>query len=359
MIAPVEIPLPHVLDLEYVICDSCGHGYQNEFDRGILENIYKQHYYTPSPDNVGVVFRNEFIDFFKENIKVSPSASIFEVGCSSGDVLAALQKEYPQYLLKAIEPNIETALVAKNKGFDVQHEFFTQAYTNTLNTSVDIIYSRHVIEHIFDFADFFSAADNISHHNSQLILETPSLDWSAEHGSVMPFHVEHVHVFSERSLVSLAGRYGWYKNKSIVTSSGNLIVIFIRQENHFVLPPAPENFIRIQNRHTELISEAQQFCQDKNVVFWGAGSGAITLLALSQVTPEYIVDGNPNKTGKFFCGLDKSIGYAPNIISELVRQGKDIEMMMVISSSFFIEITQELMKLGWRGDIYSPYQNKT
>jgi hypothetical protein len=359
MVDSLSIPLPHTVDLDYVICNNCGHGHQKNFDRKILESIYKNHYYTPSPDNVGAVFRSEFIEFFSANIDPRKNYSLFEIGCSSGDVLAALKTKYPLYKFKAVEPNIETANVAKEKGFDVYNEFFSLDFTKTLVTPVDIIYSRHVIEHIFNFNEFFSSSTSISHQESLLILETPSLDWSAQYGSVMPFHVEHIHVFSERSLITLANIYGWYKNRSTVTPSGNLIISFTRQESHDDLPIVPQNISRIQKGNTKLKINTQDICKNKKVIFWGAGSGAITLLSLlklSQVKQLDIVDGNPNKSGKSFCGQNQVIRYAPDVISELIKADEDKDMLMVISSSFHKEIHEELNKLGWRGEVYAPYQ---
>lgn len=351
------IPLPHNIDLAFVICDNCGHGYQNQFDRNILENIYEQYYYTPAPHSIGTALRNEFIDFFDLCIEVGINKSILEIGCSSGDVLLTLRERLPLCRFKAVEPNKETADVARMNFFDVTSHFFTQTYAKSLNYKIDIIYSRHVIEHIFDFNDFFSAITSISHENTRLVLETPSLDWSTEHGSVMPFHVEHVHIFSKRSLILLAQQFGWYENISTVTLSGNLIINFIRKNNNLVLPSAPQNLSRIKIKNIELMNDIQNICKNKKVIFWGAGGGAITLLSLSKIIPTYIVDGNVNKTGKVFCGQDTPIGYAPIVIKELIQKDEDKKMVMIISSSFFTEITKELATLGWRGTVYVPYQN--
>ena len=354
-----KIPLPHAITLTYLICTKCSHAFQDNYDREILENIYAHHYYTPSPDSVAVTFRNDFIDFItQQHLAEINNAKVLEIGCSSGDVLSELKASYPQFSYQGVEPNEETAIAARTRGFDVSGEFFTEALAKTFNDDIDLIYSRHVIEHIFNFEDFFNAINVISHQESRLILETPSLDWATEQVATVAFHVEHIHVFSERSLVTLANQFGWFKDQSMVTTAGNLILSFTRIDNSQQLPEHPQNKSGLKNKSQALFNEMQDACYNKKVILWGAGSGALTLLALSKITPWKIIDGNPNKEGKFFCGIKQPICYAPNVVKELIANGDDHNILMIVSSSFYLEIEQELAQLGWRGEIYSPYKHK-
>jgi len=359
MVDNSKIPLPHTITLKYLICAQCAHAFQSNYDRDILEKIYSYHYYTPSPDSVGATFRNEFIDFIKQQSAITKhNANILEIGCSSGDVLSALKSLHPQFNYRGIEPNEETAKVARKRGFDISSEFFTQKFVQTFNNKVDLIYSRHVIEHIFDFDDFFNAATQISNNDTLLILETPSLDWATQQTSTAAFHVEHIHVFSERSLVILANRFGWFKDNSTVTTSGNLIVSFSRIDNIQQLPITPKKQKLLQTRNDELVNKMQTICKNKRTIFWGAGSAAIKLMLLSKLTPSYIIDGNPNKKGKFFCGMNLPISYAPDVIKRIIAANEDKDIVMIISSSYYREIEKQLKQLGWKGIIYAPYRNE-
>lgn len=352
-----NIPLPHAINLEYLICSKCAHAFQPNYDRAILEQIYTNHYYTPSPENIGDSFRHDFTDFIKNNNIINKSIlNIFEIGCSSGEVLCKLRSLHEKCNFLAIEPNEETASTAEKKGLVVKKYFFTEKTANNLNFQADIIYSRHVIEHVFDFDDFFKAIEKVSNANSTLILETPSLDWSIEKTSVIPYHVEHVHVFSQRSLICLANKFGWFKAEATVTSSGNLIISFTKKDQKHTLPIGPTHKETLQQQTNRDIQTLQNICKDKAFIFWGAGTGAVTLLALTRLQPLYIIDGNPNKAGKSFCGLDYTIGYALDVTKDLINDNLDIDLIMVISSSFHHEIKLELTKLGWRGDIYAPYE---
>ncbi len=101
-------------------------------------------------------------------------------------------------------------MLGKARGLDVREEFFTREAAAAADIEpVDLIYARHVIEHIFDFEDFFVGVNAVTRPGADLVLETPSLDFHAAEGSLAPFHVEHIHVFALRSLARLAARHGW------------------------------------------------------------------------------------------------------------------------------------------------------
>lgn len=354
-----NIPLPHVIDIEYSICRQCAHAFQLNYNKDILEAIYKHHYYTPSPENIGASFRYDFIKFISENnIIDKKTLNVLEIGCSSGEVLAELKTIYSNVDYHGIEPNEETAIAAEKKELIVEKAFFTEKIASSLCFKSDLIYSRHVIEHIFDFKNFFKAISKVSHSTSTLILETPSLDWSITQPSTQAFHVEHIHVFSERSLVTLANQFGWFKDKSIVTASGNLIISFTNKEKKSLLPLAPSDNGKLKQKIDKDIQALQSYCKDEEFIFWGAGSGAVTLLALTGLKPLYIIDGNPNKTGKRFCGLNYTIKYSIDTINALINKDLDKKLTVIISSSFHDEIKHELTSLGWRGNIYAPYALK-
>lgn len=355
-----NIPLPHVIDIEYSICRQCAHAFQLNYNKDILEAIYKHHYYTPSPENIGASFRYDFIKFISENnIIDKKTLNVLEIGCSSGEVLAELKTIYSNVDYHGIEPNEETAIAAEKKELIVEKAFFTEKIASSLCFKSDLIYSRHVIEHIFDFKDFFKAISKVSHSTSTLILETPSLDWSITQPSTQAFHVEHIHVFSERSLVTLANQFGWFKDKSIITSSGNLIISFTKKNIKRPLSVAPLNTEALQKYNNKIINNLQKVCKSGKFIFWGAGSSVMTLIALTKLRPEYIIDGNPNKVGKRFCGLNYNIHCALELTRELISMHRDTDYTMIISSSFYIEIEKELKRLGWRGIIYSPYACKS
>lgn len=352
---PTVIPPPYSVNLHYLRCIDCSHVYQQENYQYILENIYSHHYYTPPPSNLGTTLRDDFLLFLQTlHLDKESISSILEIGSSSGEMLTTLKTEFSAKYADGFEPNIESAEAAKEKGLRVFTHFFTNDSVKVLNKSYDLVYSRHVIEHIFDFEDFFKAKNMVSHANTRLLIETPSLDWAIHNSSTIAFHIEHIHVFSEYSLVELANKFGWHKESSTITDAGNLITSFTKYNGVAKPPIFPIHIENMQKRNKAVSVHINKITRNKKTILWGAGTCGISLISRANVNPAYLIDGNPDKAGKYFCGFDKAVLFAPTVIKKLIEKGEDINMLIIISSSFYFEINEILQTLGWRGDVYIP-----
>ena len=352
---PAIIPAPYSVNLYYRTCIECSHVFQQGNHQDILEKIYSHHYYTPPPSNIGTTFRDDFELFLKQlALSEKSTPSLLEVGASSGEMLATLKKALSTNNADGFEPNIESAEAARAKGLSIYTEFFTSNTVKKLTKSYDLIYSRHVIEHIFDFDDFFKATNLISNDDTRLMIETPSLDWAIKNNSTVAFHIEHIHVFSEYSLVELANQFGWHKELSTITPAGNLITSFKKCKSDIQPPTFPINMEDMQKKNTDVWAHINKRAKDKKTILWGAGSCGISLISSTNVKPAFLVDGNPDKAGKYFCGFEQAVHFAPTVIKDLIEKGDDIDMLVIISSSFYLEIKENLSTLGWKGEVYIP-----
>lgn len=358
--AEIEVPLPHHVDLDYLFCETCGHAFQAEFDGALMDQIYANHYYTPAPDDIGHQFRDEFFSAIRPLItNVSIPNHILEIGSSSGEVLLNFKNQFPNACVQGYEPSQETALSAIGKGIPTKIQFFTPATVADEAHSYDLIVSRHVIEHIENFEAFWSAINQITHPDSLLLLETPSLESAMSRPSLAPFHVEHAHVFSSHSLTALAARYLWYPIFHHTTDSGNMILGFSQQTTRIIYPALPLFTSQLQQVIHQQCTRLEREIGNRKVLLWGAGAGGQTLISRHQLTPEKIIDGNPNKKGKKFCGLPWIIDYAPDVIQELQHENTEANYVIVIGSTFYREIRATLAAANWQGGILSPYEWKS
>jgi hypothetical protein len=353
--ADAVVAKPYEIDLSWSACVNCAHAWQPDFDESVLREIYRSHYYTPAPDGIGVQFRNDFISAVDSfHLPKSPHA-LLEIGASDGDVLAELKMRSNATLAYAFEPNTENAAVARSRGIDVKERFFGSDAAAEGLEPVDFIYARHVIEHVFDFESFFSGLISVAARETSLILETPSLDFHAAHGTIDPFHVEHVHVFALRSLTRLAARHGWRYLESVVTASGNLIAAFVRGESSARIPaPTLTGLQAALIRRTEHMRE---LLRGRRVVFWGAGSTGITLAGAIGREPDIWTDGNPNKIGKKFVGSTRLI-VAPESAIAAAGSPEFTDPAFVITSSFQAEILPRVRQLGWKGPVFDSAGNQ-
>jgi hypothetical protein len=348
------------VDLRWDACVRCAHAWQPGYDAALLERIYRSHYYTPAPGGLAVQFRDDFLVAAGDFGLLEPARVLLEIGASDGGLLAALRDRTGAARAYAFEPDQQNAEVARGRGLDVRERFFGAAVAADALEPANLIYARHVIEHVFDFGDFFAGLSVAAGEGAVLVLETPSLDRHVERGTFHPFHVEHVHVFSLRSLETLALAHGWQLSDSRVTADANLIAAFRRGARKAVGTPsvaprpAPDGLQGAYDRHRETL---RQRLGGRRLVFWGAGSAGVVLANLLGSEPEWWTDGNPNKVGKKFVGLERRI-LEPRDALERAMSASGNRPAVVISSSFTREIAPRVRELGWDGELFDVNGNR-
>jgi hypothetical protein len=353
--ADAVVPEPHAIDLNWSACTDCAHAWQPNFDESVLREIYRSHYYTPAPAGVGVQFRNDFLAAL-ESFRLSNAPRVLlEIGASDGDVLAELKKRTNASHTYAFEPNQENASIARQRGIDVREKFFGSNAVDEELEPVDCIYARHVIEHVFDFGEFFRGINAVGSPDADLVLETPSLDFHAAQGSIDPFHVEHVHVFSLRSLARLAAVHGWRHGDSVVTASGNLIASFGKGESSAQI--ANPSLGGLQAKLARRQEAMRRLLAGRRVIFWGAGSAGIVLSNTIGREPDIWTDGNPNKIGKKFVGSTRPI-VSPESAMAAGASPAFEDSILVITSSFQDEILPRVRQLGWSGAVFDAVGNR-
>lgn len=354
-------------DLNYASCTACGHAFIPGYDRELLEDIYRHHYWGADVENIGHSQRDEFARLFSRVRAALPleHAEVLEIGCSSGQMLRELQTRFAQDAYSGFEPNVANTEVCREQGYAVTNSFFGEesaqaCLSRRAGRGFDLIYHRHVIEHIFDFDDFFRGMNVAAAPGARLLIETPSLEANLASQSLNPFCHEHIHVFAAASLATLAARFGWQYQESACTAMDNTIAVFLFAPGE-TGPAAtrPQNLPRPDSAaFARNIGAWQQRLRNatrgQRVMFWGAGSYCTTLLSLCDIAPEKILDGNPNKAGKRMAGSVMLIEHAPQAIQRLLESGEDMAVTMVIASSYHAEIQAELKRLGWRGPVIVP-----
>ncbi len=351
---PSLVPAPYFTHLTFHLCRDCGHAFQPDPDLDVLESIYRDYYYTPRPADIGVGFQDEFIDILDMEFDLLSRARQFlEIGCSGGEMIRKILQLYPGRQVAGFEPNHATAAAAGSSGGTIYPVFFTKKSSRDAGICADMIFHRHVIEHIADFDDFFDAHHDAAHPDTVLVIETPCLDRFARQKSMTPFHVEHLHVFSIHSLNALLMKFKWFLKDYRITKSGSMVGWFTRKPAQINIP-----FIRLPldlsswlEKNKKILSAA---ARGKEIAIWGAGSGGIKIVNYFNLNPSVIVDSNPEKTGRVFAGY----GHLPvqQADSWLVQEiSRSRSWLIVVASSYYDEITTHLKTAGWEGEIVKPY----
>ena len=348
------IPQPYKIDIDFYFCPACGHAYQHNYNTDLLNSIYSNHYYTPAQDGIGRQFRDDFMAFVKTNVpEMDKAQQLLEIGSSSGELLIASREAWPQLNVLGYEPSHNSADLAISKNITTIKDFFSTKTIQSTN-KFDIIFSRHVIEHIDDQHDFWLSINQSAYEHTVLVLETPSLDSVLCKHSLDPFHIEHLHVFSINSLAHVAKSYGWFLRSYTATDSNNLISCFSKDNSTSIQTKAPELNSSLNETLAQIKNKLMHSLQGKQYWLWGAGSYGAKMLSFYELTPEKILDGNSNKAGKVMVGYPWLIEYGADVIRAYPAEMSGQAPTIIIASSFYKEIMAHITSLGWQGEILKP-----
>ena len=122
--------------------------------------------------------------------KVLYANYLFPTSC-----LYELQSALASEVAVGIEPSKDVYTLAKDRGLNVINDFFNLSLADSLCSqygSFDVIYSRHVFEHIEDLASFLEGIKKLCHKQSVVMIEVPNCQNAIESGDISIFWEEHL-----------------------------------------------------------------------------------------------------------------------------------------------------------------------
>lgn len=207
-------PATNSTDERILRCRSCGHRWMwtsEDEQRQIEQAVYTHDYagYRADP-----VFEQAIRSLLDTEIvpRLKPEARMLDVGCGSGDFLAAAKERglWPV----GIDVSEDGAQICRDKGFDaVAGNFLTE----DLGKEFDAVTMWDVIEHLRDPGEFFERTGAILRPGGLFIGKVPAFgDVSVELSKRVPRLAgmllgapDHVQYFSQRSLGALLQRTGF------------------------------------------------------------------------------------------------------------------------------------------------------
>jgi SAM-dependent methyltransferase len=169
-------------------CLSCGLWFLNPRPSvEELETIYPSNYYAfslvESGDDSSHVNAKKISNYFEASrIKklITKCAggvpdSVLDIGCGDGADLDLFRNVFgPKLKTFGIEPAKVAAELARERGHRVETGLFPGEYFD--NENFDIIWSKHVIEHVASPQDFLGRCRELLSENGLIILDTPNTD---------------------------------------------------------------------------------------------------------------------------------------------------------------------------------------
>ncbi len=263
--------------------------------------------------------------------------SILEIGCGKGRFLKLMRDR--GFSITGIDPAYE--------GDDP--DIVKGRFSPSIGMTGEAIILRHVLEHIPDPMSFLASITDANGGKGFIYIEVPCLDWIREHSAWFDLFYEHVNYFRLLDFFRMfnkvidSGRFFGGQYLYIVADLASLNMYPERDVHGFHLPA--DFFDGIDRAVTEIRNQRNR----KNIIWGGASKGvifALQLLRRGKVTPDFAIDINPFKQGKYMPVTGLPVLSPENGISLMDRS----DAIFVMNSIYFDEI------MAMAGDKFRYYK---
>ena len=292
--------------------------YQNE--QG-YSNAFEQHL-----NRVIEIVRRHFI-----------GKSILEIGCGKGRFLKLMRDE--GFSAFGIDPAFE--------GDDPY--VVKEPFSPSLGMSGEAIIIRHVLEHIPDPMHFLASIAEANGGKGLIYIEVPCLDWITDHRAWFDLFYEHVNYFRLSDFFRLFAKIidaGSFFSGQYLYVVADLASLCMTPEGDAYAFRLPDDFLQGIDRAFDAMTKKR----DRKHVIWGGGSKgvifALHLLRRGEVTPDFVIDINPFKQGKYLPVTGLPVLSPENGLLGMARH----DAIFVMNSNYFDEI------VATAGDNFTYYK---
>lgn len=302
------------------VCLDCGHS-----QLGIAidpELLFKNYSYLS-----GVSQQNR--EYFKKFRFRCHGQSILDIGCNDGSLL----EHFEGWVRYGVEPAINLTNMLKEKGICVITEFFP----TPLSEKFDVITALNVFAHNSNPFEFLLGCKECLSDGGKLYIQTSQKDM-LKNGEFDTIYHEHISFFTPNSMFVLCQRAGMIlESIEEVDFQGNSYLFTIRKEVLF--------------EHKSFKSKAEQVKEDllrvikHPLVAYTVPAKGVVLLNYCGITPEYAVEDNTLKQGKFIPGLDCPIH--PSRV--LMDDTRDLTIL-ILAWNMYDEIKKKIQAVRGKRD---------
>lgn len=297
-----------------------------------------------------------------EKLGINKNASILDIGCAKGGLLATL-KLHGYNNLTGLDPSPNCVNQVKAQGLNaIQGGLFEENFLEaSLDRVFDCVIISHVIEHVYDLVTAIKNSLSFVKTDGLLYLEVPDASRYTQY-YVAPYHyfdLEHINHFDEYSLNNLMSRF---KCTHVISDKKDLqhsnavfypAVYSVYQKKGMpndqqdILPnfAVRENIIRYieMSRQADYWPELEKVAKtQEEIVVWGAGAYALRLYKTSVLNKCNIIGFIDNDTKKQGAKFDTKVK---------IHSPKDIlpnfkGSIVVCSAVYNNEIVKEIYEMG-------------
>lgn len=336
----------------YASCPCCGFLFvANPLDSATLQKYYECAL-TLRKDSVDSIELGVFHEqYLFMNLKPrGQSSAVLEIGCDTAQFLdyVAKQGRVETYYLEYSKAACE---IIEKKGIH-------KKVNPDSKTLFDCIVARHVLEHISEPLLFLREWSSSLSESGHFFIEVP--DWTFLDNKTDRLTFEHLNHFTLPSLSILLDRAGlaikshaFTQTPGYHTSSGRVLRILANRNpalNAKSRSAAIADYLsQADHQIYAAVRKLIAGHAGKKIAFYAASWLSSDFLLNAGIDPKEIAavfDIDVRKQGKLFHGVPVC---SPK---EFKKINPDL---IIINSSYFVEIENELRALGYKGEIYKTY----
>ena len=319
--------------LDYRRCRSCGFVWNAAFEAERLD--YRDYHIDQGHSPRFVAHMQDVAQRLVARLDERAEVRLVEVGAGRGRFLSALLDQIGDRLDSACAYEPSGALEVHDPRVEVRTRFFDQAAA-TAHTNVQLVVSRHVIEHVPAPLAFVSALRDAVVRGGWVVLETPNLDRMYEDELFHDFCYEHCNFFDPTTLDACMRAAGLEDVSVEPCFDGEYLLGFGRRGEGSA-PWAPPHALKSHTTDFEAArsrwrSRVQRL--PKPLVVWGAaGKGGMFAFFVDPEAEliDAFIDIDPHKWGSFVPATGHPI-HGPSAIESL-----EVASVLVANPSYLAE----------------------
>ena len=313
--------------LKIYVCSECW--LVQTADYAQREEFFNDHYsYFSSVSESWLAHAKNYSNKIIDYLSLNGSSRVVEIGSNDGYLLQYfVQKGIDAF---GIEPTLDTAEKAKEKGIPVLNEFFSLDLAKQLSNNskkADLVIGNNVYAHVPDINDFTAGIKKLLKPEGIVTLEFPHLLNLIKYNQFDTVYHEHYSYFSVHTVVRIFEKQGLrvFKVEKISTHGGSIRLYgcnmedsrncdesleeILKEEEEFGLMQMDiySNFQKkvsdVKNNLLSFLIEKKK--KDELVAGYGAAAKGNTLLNYAGVKPDllsFVCDAAPSKQQKFMPG---------------------------------------------------------
>jgi hypothetical protein len=332
--------------LDMALCTMCGFAWNRAFDPDSM--LYDPEY---DNDQMRSTAFGMHVEAMVERVLASVSRDadthLIEVGCGQGAFLRQLALTNRFTSLTGFDPAFRGEDGACVAGMTIHKRLFGPAALDLLSNPIQVVVSRHTIEHIFQPLAFLktirAAMETVP--AARLFLETPDIGWILDNFQPQDLFYEHCSIFSREALrvaCSVAG----FEMRSLTPVFGAQYLWAEATPANDTISIAPMSSHaataeKFSAKRGLFVDDWQRriaaLVVDKTVWIWGASSKGVTFALLVDPLGTLLagaIDINPNKVGRYMPVTGLPI-FGPDAVS-------DGDVVIVMNSNYRDEIAAQI-----------------